>query len=225
MHDDSIIYKTETTQWNAVEPGGADNVFKHLPEQRWNSAFVDITQLTWQDSALLKQNIQLWTQKRTNFDLLHFIIQWIASQYNMSTTVQWYIHPWTQNHTNFNEVTFKKLLHFKWTWHYIIEPQHDKTNKVACAPSKDADQTGRMPRLIWVFAGRTLILLVLSCRGSYVIPPCDQTLVLEIYRVQYMTHGCTTSSSSWGFLTCIATKPGHLTSLQWNVHHSVYWRY
>ena len=32
--------------------------------------------------------------------------------------------------------------------------------------SKSSDQTGRMPRLIWVFAGRTLILLVLSCRGS-----------------------------------------------------------
>ena len=31
------------------------------------------------------------------------------------------------------------------------------------------DQTGRMPRLIWVFTGRTLILLVLSCRGSYPI--------------------------------------------------------
>ena len=27
---------------------------------------------------------------------------------------------------------------------------------------------GRMPRLIWVFAGRTVILLVLSCRGSYI---------------------------------------------------------
>ena len=26
-----------------------------------------------------------------------------------------------------------------------------------------------MPRLIWVFAGRTLILLVLSCRGSFVV--------------------------------------------------------
>ena len=26
-----------------------------------------------------------------------------------------------------------------------------------------------MPRLIWVFAGRTLILLVLSCRGSYTV--------------------------------------------------------
>ena len=32
--------------------------------------------------------------------------------------------------------------------------------------SEDSDQTGWMPRLIWDFAGRTLILLVLSCRGS-----------------------------------------------------------
>ena len=34
------------------------------------------------------------------------------------------------------------------------------------ADSEDCDQTGRMPRLIWVFAGRTLILLVLSWGGS-----------------------------------------------------------
>ena len=34
------------------------------------------------------------------------------------------------------------------------------------ADSEDSDQTGRIPRLIWVFAARTLILLVLSCRGS-----------------------------------------------------------
>ena len=31
---------------------------------------------------------------------------------------------------------------------------------------EDSDQTGQMPRLIWVFAWRTLILLVLSYRGS-----------------------------------------------------------
>ena len=31
------------------------------------------------------------------------------------------------------------------------EPPHDKTNKVACAPSKDSDQPGRMPSLIRVF--------------------------------------------------------------------------
>ena len=35
------------------------------------------------------------------------------------------------------------------------------------ANSEDSDQTGRMPRLIWVFAGCTLTLLVLSCRGSF----------------------------------------------------------
>ena len=34
------------------------------------------------------------------------------------------------------------------------------------ADSEDSDQTGRMPRLIRVFAGRTTILFVLSCRAS-----------------------------------------------------------
>ena len=33
-----------------------------------------------------------------------------------------------------------------------------------CAPSEDSDQPGHP--LILVFAGRTLTLLVLSCRGS-----------------------------------------------------------
>ena len=34
------------------------------------------------------------------------------------------------------------------------------------AHSEDSDRTGQMPRLIWVFAGHTLTLLVLSCPGS-----------------------------------------------------------
>ena len=34
--------------------------------------------------------------------------------------------------------------------------------------SEDSDQTGRMPKLIWVFAGRTATLLVLSWGGSYI---------------------------------------------------------
>ena len=34
------------------------------------------------------------------------------------------------------------------------------------AHSEDTDQTGRISRLICVFAGCTVILLVLSCRGS-----------------------------------------------------------
>ena len=78
------------------------------------------------------------------------------------------------------------------------EPRHDKTNKMSVRPAKtqispiwsesslcaqrvakdpsflhadseDSDQTWRMRRLIWVFAGRTLTLLVLSCRGSNIV--------------------------------------------------------
>ena len=49
------------------------------------------------------------------------------------------------------------------------------------AHSEDSDQTGRMPRLIWVFAGRTLILLVLSCRGSFIAgSPIPMTLAWAI---------------------------------------------
>ena len=83
-----------------------------------------------------------------------------------------------------------------WTWNFLNEPPHDKTNKLHMCPantqislgirpvwsesslsawrkiwslathwvhSKDSDQTGRMPRLIWVFACYTIIL---SCCGS-----------------------------------------------------------
>ena len=42
-----------------------------------------------------------------------------------------------------------------------------KYPSVLHADSEDPDQVGRMPRLIWVLAGRTVILLVLSCRGSF----------------------------------------------------------
>ena len=31
------------------------------------------------------------------------------------------------------------------------EPRHDKTNKMACAPSEDSDQPGHPPSLIRVF--------------------------------------------------------------------------
>ena len=37
-----------------------------------------------------------------------------------------------------------------------FEPPHDKTNKMACAPSEDADQPGHPPSLIRVFAVRSM---------------------------------------------------------------------
>ena len=36
------------------------------------------------------------------------------------------------------------------------KPAHDKTNKMACAPSKDSDQPGHPPSLIRVFAVRSM---------------------------------------------------------------------
>ena len=42
-----------------------------------------------------------------------------------------------------------------------------KDPSVLHADNEDSDQTGRMPRLVCVFAGRTVTLLVLSCCGSY----------------------------------------------------------
>ena len=44
------------------------------------------------------------------------------------------------------------------------------------ADSEDSDQTGRMPRLIWVFAGRTVTWFVLSWRGSCVNYSDEETL-------------------------------------------------
>ena len=36
------------------------------------------------------------------------------------------------------------------------EPHHDKTNKMARAPSEDSDQPGHLPSLIRVFAVRLM---------------------------------------------------------------------
>ena len=48
--------------------------------------------------------------------------------------------------------------HHKKLW----EPPHDKTNKMACAPSEDSDQPGHPPSLIRVFAVRMKKAWVLS---------------------------------------------------------------
>ena len=47
------------------------------------------------------------------------------------------------------------------------EPPHEKTNKIICVLSEDADQPWWMPRLIWDFAGHTgHFVWVFLCGGS-----------------------------------------------------------
>ena len=59
------------------------------------------------------------------------------------------------------------------------------------ANSEDSDQTGWMPRLIWVFAGRTATLLVLSWGGSYILLPSDtQSPLWSIVTYWNYVQGC-----------------------------------
>ena len=51
------------------------------------------------------------------------------------------------------------VVHLALSWN---EPPHDKTNKMACAPSADSDQPGHPPSLIRVFAVRMKNAWVLS---------------------------------------------------------------
>ena len=46
-----------------------------------------------------------------------------------------------------------------------------KIYKLACAPSEDSDQTGRMPRLIWVFAKRTFHFVCFGVRWLVLFYP------------------------------------------------------
>ena len=62
------------------------------------------------------------------------------------------------------------------------------------ADSEDSDQTGRMRRLIWVFAGRTAALLVLSCRGSY--EPAREIMALFVLR-KLILQTCMRSYAVW----------------------------
>ena len=55
------------------------------------------------------------------------------------------------------------------------------------ADSEDSDQTGRMPRLIWVFTGRILILVVLSYRGS-IVQTVIKGVVQETFSSQSLVH-------------------------------------
>ena len=71
---------------------------------------------------------------------------------------KWHVHPAkTQISLGFRPVLSESSVS---TWRKL------ESLATHWAHKKDSDQTGRMPRLIWVFAGRIVILLVLSRGGS-----------------------------------------------------------
>ena len=64
--------------------------------------------------------------------------------------------------TSGNKIPLRSTLRY-WVWVLLVpkeadryEPQHDKTNKMTCAPIEDSDQPGHPPSLIRVFAVRSM---------------------------------------------------------------------
>ena len=105
----------------------------------------------------LKCSTALWFSCGTA--ALRLLPNYIMSRLMIKQT-KWHVRPVkTQISLGIRPVWSESLLLTLW-----------KLGSLAChwAHSVDSDQTVRMPRLIWVFAGRTVILLVLLWGGSYV---------------------------------------------------------
>ena len=84
---------------------------------------------------------------------------------------------------------------------------------------EDSDQTGRMPRLIWVFAGRTVILLVLSWGGSlvkgYVVN------FISIIHDDYVVHRNSYIKTLWNLIKCsVLWRLIAPMSLLWDARHT-----
>ena len=104
------------------------------------------------------------------------------------------------------------------------------------ADSEDSDQTGRMPRLIWVFAGRTATLLVLSWGVSYnlysfskhtnlptFLPPTDT------YSIETTSHIWASSwdygtyhiGDQWGSVRAVSPEPSLFAHMKYGSRRSV----
>ena len=71
--------------------------------------------------------------------------------------------PWTKRHVRPSKTQISLGIRPVWSESSLSAWRKLGSLATHWAHSEDSDQTGWMPRLIWVFAGGTLILLVLSC--------------------------------------------------------------
>ena len=83
--------------------------------------------------------------------------------------------------------------------------------------SEDSGQTGRMPRLIWVFAGCTLTLLVLSRGGSFGLQNIKNYCTCKIQQFAEIIDNNWAATSQNQQSDCVPSEdsdqPGHPPSL------------
>ena len=96
--------------------------------------------------------IRIWFSKTIIFELILYSVAVFLSK---SGTQQ---HCESVSNKNTDRVLYKSIhyvcVRFEIDWLHdkelslLHEPAHDKTNKMACAPSQDSDQPGHQPSLI-----------------------------------------------------------------------------
>ena len=116
-------------------------------------------------------------------------VQWSAVQVRKQFRIQRDLNPRPSDQKS-TALTTQPRRHLSPVWSESSLSAWRKLGSLAThwAHSEDSDQTGRMPRRIWVFAGRTLILLVLSCRGS---------LLWQLGCWHYVIWHCGRNGSTW----------------------------
>ena len=106
-----------------------------------------------------------WSVLSTWIGLYHFLLICSKSVIDQSNYENLKMKTWTNPVTlePRHEKTCLMQCMNNTAWESVqSEPPHDKTNKMACAPGKDSDQTGHLPSLIRVFAVRMKKAWVLS---------------------------------------------------------------
>ena len=108
---------------------------------------------------LYYNHILVYSCERGVSPIFILLAKWLNMNHDMTKPIKWHVRP----------AKTQISLGIRPVWSESSLSAWRKLGSLAThwAHSKDSDQAGRMPRLIWVFDGRTVILLVMLCRGSH----------------------------------------------------------
>ena len=134
--------------------------FKRLNDRQVNELIGLIDDWLIIDTEPIDSNVWLDRERWTNVDFVTIFVSitWTASWNKVSEMTV--CSAKTQISLGIRPVWSESLLCAQWV---------AKDPSFLHADSEDSDQTGRMPRVIWVSAGRTVIVLVLSWGGSILL--------------------------------------------------------
>ena len=142
-----------------------------------------------------------WLLSKSIWETAHFDANCMGIEYyTLLKILRFYVFKMVTNGGRYFEI-YKRLNYQTW-----FEPRHDKTNNKSVRPdwsesslsawktigsyathwghSEDSDQTGRIPGLIWVFAGRTVALFFLGFVLLWLIYFLKSCILLHIWQMR-----------------------------------------